>query len=85
MCRLVDEMLERYVEWREDAAAVRGRYADWSGAPAREEAWRFSAYLAALEQEESAAQTYAVVVAELDGCLRQAERHLGLSPGPQAR
>jgi hypothetical protein len=84
MSRLVDEMLDRYVEWREDATAVAECYRRWSGAPAREEAWRFSVYMAALEQEESAADTYAAVIAELDRWLRQAERHLGPSRKPQA-
>jgi hypothetical protein len=84
MSRLVDEMLVGYVEWREDAEAVRAAYEKWSGAPAREQAWRFSVYLAALEQEESAAKTYAAVVTELDHWLLQAERHLGLSREPQA-
>lgn len=73
MPRLVDEMLDRYVEWREDADAVRAAYGGWSGAPAREKAWRFSVYMAALEQEESAATSYASVVGELDRWLRQME------------
>ena len=78
-------MLDRYVEWREDAADVGAAYEDWSGAPALEKAWRFSAYMAALEQEESAAETYAAVIAELDRWLTRAERDLGLSPDPPGR
>jgi hypothetical protein len=84
MSRLADEMVDRYVEWREDATDVGAAYEDWFGAPAPEKAWRFSAYMAALEQEESAAKTYAAVVAELDRWLTQAERDLGLSHKPQA-
>jgi hypothetical protein len=84
MSRLVDEMLDRYLEWREDATSVAECYRRWSGAPAREEAWRFSVYMAALEQEESAACSYASVVAELERWLRRAERRIGHSTKPAA-
>ena len=79
MSRLVDEMLDRYVEWREDATAVDAAYLEWSGAPAHARAWRFSVYMAALEQEEAAANSYADVVGELDHRLGQLERHPRLS------
>jgi hypothetical protein len=82
--RLVDDMLDRYVEWREDAVAVAEAYRRWSGAPARERAWRFSAYMAALEQEESTARSYAVLVAGVNSWLQQAELHLKLSNKPHA-
>lgn len=77
--RLVDDVLDRYVEWCEDAAAVDAAYRVWSGAPADEGMWRFSVYLASLEQEEFAANSYAAVVAELDQWSREVEGHLGLS------
>jgi hypothetical protein len=80
MSRLVDEMLDRYIEWREDARGVANAYTQWSGAPALEEEWRFSVYMASLELEESSARTYAAVVTEVDSWLRQAERRVGL-PG----
>jgi hypothetical protein len=82
--RLVDDMLDRFVEWREDAAAVADAYRRWSDAPARDEAWRFGAYIAALDQEESAAQSYAVVVADLDRWLQQAELRLRPRSKPHA-
>jgi hypothetical protein len=66
---LVDEMLARYVDWREDAAAVADAYARWCEAPAREGAWRFSAYMAALEREESAAISYASILTDLQRTL----------------
>jgi hypothetical protein len=59
---LVDEMLAYYIDWRANAAAVWDTYAAWVNAPTCERPARFSAYAAALEQEESAAMTYAVVV-----------------------
>jgi hypothetical protein len=84
MSRLVDEMLERYVEWHEAAASVHAAYLEWSGAPPGDKAWRFSVYMAALDQEESAANTYAAVVGELGHRLRQLERDRRLSPTPRA-
>jgi hypothetical protein len=59
---LVDEMMILYVTWREDASAVGEAYRHWSAAPASEEAWRFSAYLASLESEEASAERYARAV-----------------------
>jgi|HubBroStandDraft_4_1064222.scaffolds.fasta_scaffold529687_1 hypothetical protein len=72
MTRLVDEMLDRYVEWREDAYAVKEAYTRWCGAPARDEKWRFSVYMASLELEEASAKTYAAVVSKLDSRLSAA-------------
>jgi hypothetical protein len=51
--RLVDDFLESYVSWREEAAAVRGAYADWRAAPEQDEL--FVAYGEALDREEHAA------------------------------
>jgi hypothetical protein len=59
---LVDEMLAYYINWRHDAAAVWDAYAAWVNAPVSEKPSRFSAYTAALEQEQSAATSYSVVV-----------------------
>jgi hypothetical protein len=61
----VDEMMDRYVSWREDAAAVWDAYVQWRAAPRAEEAWRFSAYLAALNSEEASAGSYARAVADV--------------------
>jgi hypothetical protein len=59
---LVDEMIAGYIDWREGAAAARDAYTRWCNAPAGETDWRFSAYTAALDQEESAADRYALVL-----------------------
>lgn len=66
---LVDEMLDCYVTWREDAAAVADAYRKWSSATAGEAARRFSVYAAALDLEESSAQSYALVVATVERAL----------------
>lgn len=62
---LVDEMLAYYIDWRWDAETVWDAYAAWVDAPACEKPSRFSAYTAALEQEQSAATSYAAVVENL--------------------
>jgi hypothetical protein len=59
---LVDEMLARYIDWRWDAAGVWDAYAAWVNAPASEKSSRFAAYIAAVDQEQSAATSYASVV-----------------------
>lgn len=64
---LVREMLSRYVDWREDALAVADAYGRWSSAPRAQKPWRFSAYMAALDQEESSARSYRIAIAELKG------------------
>ena len=69
---LVDEMLAHYIEWRRHAAAAGDAYRDWSGAIAGEDgAMRFSAYVAALDQEESTAAAYAIVAAEVERALQR--------------
>ena len=65
----VDHVLACYIEWREDAATVRDAYGLWSAAPNAEEAGLFSAYLAALDQEQSAAGSYALAMARLERLL----------------
>jgi hypothetical protein len=48
--RLRDEILDLYLDWREQAAAVADAYASWEGAPAGEEGQCFAAYTAALDR-----------------------------------
>src|SRR5258705_10084076 len=51
---LIDEVMERYVEWREECATVYDAYANWSNAPMEETDLPFAAYTAALDREPSA-------------------------------
>jgi hypothetical protein len=62
---LVDRTRERYSEWHEDAAAVADAYERWSAAPAAETELRFAAYVAALDQEATAASAYAESIVRL--------------------
>jgi hypothetical protein len=73
---LIDELQAYYIDWRHEAAAVGQAYRRWSEARPADAPWRFSAYLAALDREESAAVTYAQVLAEVEravGCTQAGE------------
>jgi hypothetical protein len=59
---LVDELLIRYVDWREASAAVDSAYESWAGARAIERARCFTTYRVALDREESTAWAYSGIV-----------------------
>jgi hypothetical protein len=59
-------MVTRYEAWSEDAAAVASAYSRWSEARAGEEAERFAAYTAALDQEQASAWAYARAVRDVE-------------------
>lgn len=61
---LTDEIIDLYLDWREEAAAVADAYARWAGARAGEDGRCFAAYTAALDREEAAARGYAHVLAD---------------------
>ena len=66
----VDHVLACYIKWRGDAATVRDAYGRWSAAPPNaDETELFSAYLAALDQEQSSAGSYALGMARLEASL----------------
>lgn len=56
-------MLACYLDWCEDAAEAAEAYERWSSASRAEEAMWFTAYMAALEEEEVSARSYADVAA----------------------
>jgi hypothetical protein len=58
----VDDMLARYIDWREEAESSRDDYQHWLIAPPDDGDQRFAAYLAPLEREECAAAQYAAAV-----------------------
>jgi len=55
---LVDELLDRYISWREECATVAASYENWSASDRRDNQLAFSAYLAAVDREEHAAAMY---------------------------
>jgi hypothetical protein len=65
--RLVDRLVEAYVEWREACARVDDAYRCWGSATGPCGGGAFGSYVAALDAEERAAEVYA-------GVVRRAER-----------
>jgi hypothetical protein len=55
----IDELPERYVAWCEECRAVWQAYQRWIDSERGERRVAFAGYLAALDREERAAQTYA--------------------------
>jgi hypothetical protein len=77
--RLVDEAIDRYVEWREECATVEAAYWCWSDACATERAILFATYDAALDREECAARVYSGALSRLRRVLWP-DLELDLSP-----
>jgi hypothetical protein len=74
---LVDRMIECYCDWRTDCAEVHGAYARFLDASARDRAGAFAAYMAAVDREQCACETYADQVRLVaSGCI---------APGMRAR
>jgi hypothetical protein len=76
--RLVDSLMEAYVNWREACLRVSDAYGSWSsetGPGARPACER---YMAALEQEERAAEVYAGLVRRTRHLV--SSRHAALEP-----
>jgi hypothetical protein len=56
--KLVDELMDGYVSWREESASVAAMYDLWERAPRERRAIAYAAYVAALDREETAAAAY---------------------------
>lgn len=56
--QLVDDVIDSYVMWREEAAGVGEAYDSWTIARGDGGSLMFAAYLAALDREERAAGEY---------------------------
>jgi hypothetical protein len=63
---LIDELMDVYVEWREECVALRETYERWADEPVSERKLAFAAYLAALEREEHASAVYADRLHEIE-------------------
>ena len=66
---LIDEAMDRYVEWREECETVYDAYAYWTKAPTEETDLPFAAYSAALDREQSAATVYGRALERLERAL----------------
>jgi hypothetical protein len=62
--RLRDDLIDSYLDWREEAAGVADAYTLWADATADDKAARFAAFTAAINREEAAARNYADLMAD---------------------
>jgi hypothetical protein len=62
---LIDRLMDMYVEWREECAALWEAYARWRAAPPADRARAFASHRAALDREEWAAHVYADLVGRI--------------------
>jgi hypothetical protein len=60
--RLVDQLVGSYVAWREACAGVDDAYHDWARESGARGRVAFGVYMAALNAEEQAAESYARLV-----------------------
>lgn len=60
--RLVDRLVEAYIDWRETCAWVSDAYRSWTSETAPGDRAAFGLYMAALDAEEQAAEVYAGLV-----------------------
>jgi hypothetical protein len=58
-----DEIIDLYLDWREEATAAADAYARWADATGDDRAARFLAFTAAIDREEAAALGYAAALA----------------------
>jgi hypothetical protein len=65
--RPIDEVIERYVYWREACAGVDSAYAAWHAARRGERRLAGAAYVAALDREQHAALAYSQMVERAAG------------------
>jgi hypothetical protein len=64
--RLVDELVEAYVDWRETCARVGDAYHFWGSGTGSRSKVAFGLYMAALDDEERAAEAYADIIGRAD-------------------
>lgn len=60
--RLLDRLVEAYIDWRETCARVSDAYRSWTSETAPGDRVAFGLYMAALDAEEQAAEVYAGLV-----------------------
>ena len=64
--RLVDKLVDAYVDWRQACALVNDAYRSWARETGPCGSLAFGAYMAALDAEELAADVYAGFVRRAD-------------------
>jgi hypothetical protein len=56
---LIDELMDRYIDWREECLAVQAAYEHWATGLEEERESAFGGYQAALDREEQASAIFA--------------------------
>jgi len=67
--RLVDQLVEAYVDWRQACARVDDAYRFCAGVSGARARVAFALYVAALDAEERSAELYAVIVRHADALI----------------
>jgi hypothetical protein len=78
---LIDEIVERYLDWREQCIAVAETYERWSNGSIANRNLAFEVYKAALDLEEHASLIYAERVNRFEDQLTSRVRRLTLGRG----
>jgi hypothetical protein len=68
--QLIDDVVDTYVDWREQSERVWRAYHDWSNTAPPDAALRFAAYVAELDREHRASDAYADAVTRAAVCGR---------------
>src|ERR1700747_3215631 len=68
--RLVSELIDAYVSWREACLQVSDAYGSWASETGLGATSAFGRYMAALDREECAAEIYARLVRRAGGLVR---------------
>ena len=63
---LIDDVMEAYVEWREECVSAMQAYERWSSFPVHERRLAFAAYQAALDREHAASIAYSSRIAAVE-------------------
>jgi hypothetical protein len=79
---VIDDLMEMYVDWREECLGLSTAYERWLSVPVAEQELAFAAYSAALDREEQASAVYADHVDRIarELAVPKKRRWLGLTP-----
>ena len=69
--RLMARLFEAYLNWREASLRVSDAYASWANGPCAGATSEFGRYIAALDQEERAAEVYAGLLQRAGAATRE--------------
>ena len=80
--RLVDKLVEAYVDWLEMCARVSDAYRSWASETGPGDGLTFGLYMSALDAEEHAADVYAGLVRRVGELHRRGDAQSGPLGGP---